>query len=42
MNKTSHLTTVKPTIETTTRKKPSSKVKQARKEFFPRKKENDI
>ena len=38
MNKTSHLTTVKPTIETTTRKKPSSKVKQARKEFFPRKK----
>ena len=38
MNKASQRTSAKPTIETTTRKKPSSKVKQARKEFFPRKK----
>ena len=30
--------TAKPTLKTTTRKKPSPKVKQARKEFFPRKK----
>ncbi len=38
MNKASQSTSDKPTISTTTRKKPSSKVKQARKEVFPRKK----
>ena len=38
MSTTSRRTSAKPTLKTTTRKKPSPKVKQARKEFFPRKK----
>ncbi len=38
MNKASQGSSDKPTLSTTTRKKPSPKVKQARKEVFPRKK----